>query len=186
MSYDIVKSIKVRDGKVYLKSASNNVYPHTYDEWECSSLTKILNEEGEEGLDVAILGDYEKGNFQGSGTKYVRLLAILRHLPEYAAFDWRQNGPGYDKAQELRKSPAYNALLRKVLSMRMPKDKYIVKKDYYGDYQAKTVYLKSFGGRLARWTGDKAGAKVFRFIEDAEWIKKCFSNTDSWQVEKVA
>ena len=38
-----IRSIK--DGEVFMRSASNNCYPHDFDEWKCDSLTKILREQ---------------------------------------------------------------------------------------------------------------------------------------------
>jgi hypothetical protein len=180
MSYEIIRSIKIRDGRVFIKGASNNVYPRDYEEWHCESLTKILQEEGQEKLDITILRECESGNFQGSIGKYARPLAILRHLPEYADFDWRQNGPGYERAEINRKTPAFDELLKRVLSMKIPRDKYIVKKDYFGT----TVYLRT-ARRCARWIEDRSGAKIFRYLTDAEWLKKCYTNADNWIVEKV-
>lgn len=89
MSYAIIKSIKVIDGKVFINSTSNNVYPHTFMEWECSSLTKILKEQGREALDVEILGEYENGNFQRGDNRYTRALQVLRHMEEYKLYDYR-------------------------------------------------------------------------------------------------
>jgi hypothetical protein len=120
MSYEIIKSIKIRDGQVFIKGAPNNIYPRDYEEFECPSLTKVLKDEGQEKLDITILRECESGNFQGSIGKYRRPLAILRHLPEYADFDWRQNGPGYEKAEINRKTPAFDEFLKRVLSMKMP------------------------------------------------------------------
>jgi hypothetical protein len=62
MSYEIVKSIQIRDNKVFLKSSSNNVYPKYYDEWECTSLSEILQTKGMDALDYELLKEYENGN----------------------------------------------------------------------------------------------------------------------------
>jgi len=179
MSYDIVRSIKIKDEKVFVKAASNNVYPRTYEEWECASLTKILQEEGQEKLDITILREFESGNFQGNAGKYARSLAVLRHLPEYSDFDWRSSD--YDQVSLNRKTPAFEALLKKALYTKMPRDKYIVKKDYFGT----TVYLRT-ARRFARWIEDRNRAKRFYFSADAEGIKRCYTNADNWIVERVA
>lgn len=50
MSYEIIKSIRLEDNKVYLKSASNNVSPRDFVEWESESLSKVLAEKGKAGL----------------------------------------------------------------------------------------------------------------------------------------
>ena len=182
MSYEKVKSIKIKDGKVFMKSCSNNVYPHDYSEWECSSLTEILAEQGREALDLEILREYESGSFQSSGNgKYNRALMVLRHMPEYADFDWRVNGPEYEENQKRRKTEAFQDLLRKALKTRLPKDKYIIKKDYFGG----TVYLRGSTRRSARWTREKEASKIFHWIEDALGLKVCFTNADSWQIEQI-
>lgn len=178
MGYDIVKSIKVKDGRVFIKSASNNVYPHYYDEWENSSLTKILQEEGQEKFDIAILREFESGNFQGNAGKYTKPLIMLKHFPEYPDFDWRS--PDYDRVSINRKTPEFEELLKKALYTKLPKTRYIVKKDYFG----RTIYLKG-ARRRARWIEDRAKAKQFYFAADCEWIKKCYTNTDAWMIESA-
>ena len=51
MSYEIVKSIRLEDNKVYLSSSSNNVWPHDFEvEWESESLSKILAQKGKAEL----------------------------------------------------------------------------------------------------------------------------------------
>jgi hypothetical protein len=176
MSYDIVRSIKIKDEKVFVKAAPNNVYPRTYEEWECASLTKILQEEGQEKFDITILREFESGNFQGNAGKYARPLAVFRHLLEYRDFDWR--APDYDRVSANRKTAAFDELLKKALYMKLPRTRYIVKKDYFG----KTVYLKS-ARRSARWIEDRARAKPFHFAADAEGLKKCYTNGECWMVE---
>jgi len=177
MSYDIVKSIKVTNGRVFIKSASNNVYPHTYEESECRSLSAILQEEGPEKLDIVILKEFESGNFQGNAGKYTRPLLVLRHLPEYPDFDWR--APDYDRVSVNRKSPAFEELLKKALYTKLPKPRYIIKKNWFG----RTVYLK-WARRKTGWIDEKAKAKQFYFAADCEWFKKCYTNTDGWMIEE--
>lgn len=176
MSYLIVKSIKVKDGKVYLNGASNNVFPHYYEEWESKSLTKILTEQGKEALDVEILEQYDAGNFQRGGSKYVRALQVLRHFPEYRAFDWRTN---WDESQKTRGTAEYRALLLRALKTRLPKDRFIIAKQSDG----RAIYLYTTRGRFARWTGTMDKAKIFRYKEDAEGLKKCYNGGEHWNVE---
>ena len=83
MSYVIVKSIKIKNNKVMVNWASNNVIPRDYYERECESLTEILQKEGREALDIEILKEYDNGNFQKGSNKYTRALKVLRHFPEY-------------------------------------------------------------------------------------------------------
>jgi len=137
MSYEIIKSIKIKDDKVYLNSTCSNTFsinPYTgreyreFREIECSTLTDILKNKGREALDLEILKEYENGNMQRGTNKYTRALKVLHNMPEYADFSWRNRGEAYEKANELRKTTAFDELLSKALNKRLPKDKYIIKK----------------------------------------------------------
>lgn len=64
MSYDIVKSISIKDDKVYITSASNNVHPRTFERWECTAFSKLYQEGGLEKLLPAIAADVWAGNFK--------------------------------------------------------------------------------------------------------------------------
>ena len=126
MSYEIIKNIKIKDGKVFLTSSANNIYPHTFDEWECSSLTKILQEKGEDELDIEVLGEYEKGCFQRGNNKYTRALAVLRHMPEYQKYDWRCPWDKDEETNQRRASESFKELLNKAMRTYLPKERYIL------------------------------------------------------------
>jgi len=175
MSYAIIRSIKVKDGKVFIHSTDNNVSPYHWHEWECQSLGKILREQGQDAFDLEVLKQYENGNFQRGKNKYTRALEILRHYAEYKNFDWRGEN------DENRKSPAFVELLKRALSERLPKDRFIVFKPYNGSF----VYLYKRTKKFAKWTYDKTKAKIFRYEDDANWIKKCFYDSEDWSVEKL-
>lgn len=181
MSYEIIKSIKVRDNKVFIKGASNNVYPKDWDEWECVSLTKILQEKGQEELDLEILKAYEGGSFQKGNNKYTRALKVLKHFPEYRDFDWRGDGLNDGPNHERRKTPAFTDLLKRALRTYLPKDKFILTKEDYG----RQVYLYKLTKYHAKWTDDKQKAKIFHYKVDAENLKTCFTNGKNWEVEKI-
>lgn len=183
MSYDIVKSIKVKDGKVFLRAASSNVWPRDYGEYEAGMLSRILQEQGQEALDVEIFGYYETGCLQaGTPNKYTRALSILHHLPEYENFNWRIDGPEYDRIRERRKSDAFKELLKKALTARRPKEKFAIKKDYFG----KPVYLHPKTRHYVKWTPEKERAKVFHWLQEAVSFKACFTNSDDWQIEVIS
>lgn len=76
MSYSIVKSISVNGGKVYLTSACNNVYPRTYQRWEATYFTKILQDGGMEALNNALFENFFNGNMQGDSTIYGKIAAL--------------------------------------------------------------------------------------------------------------
>ena len=182
MSYEIVKSIRVKDGKVFMRAASNNVWPRYFDEYESHVLTGILQRQGQEALDVEIFAYYESGYLQpGTPNKYTRALSILRHLPEYENFNWRTCGPEYEKTKENRKSDAFKELLKKALVAKLPKEKFIIKKDYFG----KPIYLHPQTRRRSKWTPEKEMAKVFHWLQDAARLKACFTNSEDWQIEAI-
>jgi hypothetical protein len=180
MGYDIIKSIKIKDNKVFLTSTANNVRPRTFKEWHCESLTRILIEQGQEALDVEILEEYESGNFQAGGqNKYTRALKVLTHMPEYKAFDWRVSfGEEYDKVKENRKKEAFTELLKKALKTKLPIDKFILISQYNG----KRVYLSKVTSRHAFWTHDLIKAKIFKYAGDAERVKGYFRDGNNWEV----
>ena len=181
MSYEIVRGIKIEGEKVLVNCASNNVYPRDFGFQEIPSFGKILKTEGQEALDIVILEAYEEGNFQGGSNKYTRALKVLRHLPEYANYDWRTTGEVYEQVQKNRVTQGYKDLLKKALKTRLPADKFILTKDYFGT----EVYLFRFGGRCAKWIPEKSRAKIFKYANDAEDLKRCFTNSEGWQVERI-
>lgn len=180
MSYEILKKIEIKDNKVFITSHANNVWPRTNTTWECTSLMKILKEQGREALDIEILQEFDKGNFQGHISKYKRALAILRHMPEYKKYDWRGDWEEYKKNEQ--DVAGYHYLLKKALHSKLPKEKWIISKDYYGTKQ----YLFKITNRWAKWCQERMKAKVFHWEEDAIGLKKCFSGSGDWQTERVS
>ena len=72
MSYEIVKNCRVEkgdDGYYYavLKTASNNVYPRHYSEWNYREKCKLTKEE----LEKDLLMDFFLGNLRGGNSKYM-------------------------------------------------------------------------------------------------------------------
>jgi hypothetical protein len=179
MSYAIINRIKIADGKVMIKSADNNVIPRTPHEWECKSLTEVLQKEGEMKLDIEILKDYESGNFQKGKNKYTRALEVLRHIPAYKKFDWRND---IDGTQELRKSKEFEDLLHDALVMRLPSEKYAITKEANGN----TVYFKHrTGSRFCKWYYEPLKATLFSYEDDAVSAKKWFTNSEHWEVIRI-
>ena len=177
MSYEIIKSIKVKDNKVYIACASNNVYPKTFAEWESKSLSQVLQENGQQALDVEILKTYASGCFQRGNNKYVRALQVLRHMPEYHKFDWRNN---WDEYKKNGTSDEYVALLKEALNTYLPKEKYIISQSREGQRQ----YGKKTRTCM-KWRLDKSQATIYRYRKDAEDMKKCFYNSENWEIEQI-
>lgn len=181
MSYDIVRSVRIAaDGTVTLKSASNNVWPRDPSEWQMSYRNEANPFTGKLGAEVEVFAGYEQGNFQGGSNKFTRQLEVLRHLPEYAAFDWRGNWEGTRETREDKK--AYYELLAKALNTPAPKPKYAITKNSPYTLGQKVYFRQRKGAGVARWYYEAEKASLFRYAEDAESTKKCFHNSDSWEV----
>lgn len=82
MSYDIIKSISVKNNQIFVTSACSNVFPKTYSRGMSPSLTEILAEEGREQLDSVILKEFRNGNFQGMSTLYAKALHWQANQPK--------------------------------------------------------------------------------------------------------
>lgn len=178
MSYHIVKKIKILPDKVLITGHDNNVYPKTDEEWECTYLNQFLKDK--EKVEIEILRGYEEGNFGvGAQNKWTRALEILIHLPEYKKFDWRNNNEETDKA---RISAEFDNLLKKVLKMKLPKNKFVITKNINNK---KMYFYHRKGSNFCTWHQDIKDAKIFRWREDAENRIKWFSNSGEWQVEEI-
>lgn len=93
MSYEIIKSITIKGKKVFVISASNNVYPRTFERWEPDAFNKVYQEGGLEALLLYVAANTWEGNFHiHKGSKLCNLLseafdglskgrnAVLRHF----------------------------------------------------------------------------------------------------------
>ena len=79
MSYEIVKSIVIKQDKVYSRMESNNVYPKDFISVENTGLTKMYNEGGKAKLLVSLVEGGLSGylKFQKNGNKLVRQLQVM-------------------------------------------------------------------------------------------------------------
>jgi len=187
MSYEKVKAIKIKENKVFINCASNNVRPLHYTLEEYPSFSKILQEQGLNAVEIALLKNYEEGNLQGGKNKFTRALKVLYNLltEEYKNFDWRENHFKYGSEEDkqhrlLRESEEFKALLLKALNTKLPKEKYVLTKEYDG----KKVYLKSCI-RSASWTYDRERAKVFDFKGECENVKGYYPSGINWIAEEL-
>jgi len=167
MSYEKITHIRIRDGKVFVKSHSNNDTASP-SEWENPFFTKILVEEGLRAVEIELLKTYEEGNFQGGSNKYTKAMKVLRYVygDEYQKFSWNVwNEPEEQgKAREdLRKSQEFKNFLGKCLDYKFPKQKFVITKDNYGE----EVYAKSCP-TCTKWTRDKNKATKFSFEAEAQ------------------
>ena len=183
MSYEIIKSIKVVNNEVFIKSASNNVRPLHFHEWKCESLTDLLRKEGKEALEIEIFSQYENGNFQRGVKKYVNALQVLWKMPEYENFNWRLGGIGkeYDDIQEKRRAIEFKNLLKLALNTPLPKNKFTLTKDWNGE----KVYLRRVSSRTLSWTYESAKTKTYPYAGNLEQIKRNFQNSADWKIEEM-
>ena len=185
MSYDVVKSVKIENGKVFINCACSNVYPRTFEEWESKQLSELLKEKGVEAVELEIMKAYEEGNFQGSSGKYIRALKVLQHMPEYAEFDWRLGGirsEQYETNSKNRKERVseFEAMLTKALVTQLPKDKFVIKKSHGGI----PVYVMKVTKRFVQWTGG-TNRKIYKYYDDAKQLIDRCSGSDEWEVIKI-
>jgi hypothetical protein len=173
MSYEIVKAIKIKDGQVLIKSDSNNVYPKSFKFWNCEPLSKLLQEKGQDALDIAILKDYEDGTFQSRGlnSKYTRALKVLHYVlkDEYEPFNWRTEKD--NEKHELRNSDEFDKLLLKALRTQLPKEKFVVRKintAYNKDNEY--AYVRKVTSRHIFYGYIHQKPKLFDFREQAQRI----------------
>lgn len=181
MSYDIVRSVKIdKNGTVTLKSASNNVWPRTPSEWQMTYRNEHNPFTGKLGGEVEVFAGYEQGSFQGGSNKFTRQLEVLRYMPEYAAFDWRNN---WETAKENNKSKReYYELLARALKTPAPKPRYAIVKNSPYTLGQKVYFRQRKGAGVARWYYEAEKATLFRYAEDAEHTKQCFNNSENWEV----
>lgn len=79
MSHEIVKSISIKDDKVFLTSAASNVRPLDFKKWECTSFSKILAEKGKCALYAIIGQEVWNGNLElRQGSKLCKLYLEAR------------------------------------------------------------------------------------------------------------
>ena len=94
MSYDIVKSITIKKGKVFARMSSNNVYPRDFKSKEHKHLTHILTEEGLIGLYTFLVEGGVEGaiDFNENGNKIVKQLNyVVKNLYNDKQFQNKSN-----------------------------------------------------------------------------------------------
>lgn len=186
MSYHIVKKIEIdkKEHKVYITGSDNNVYPRTPHRWHCSYYDALMKTENWQAVELDILEGYISGNFQpGTKNKYSRAVILLRKMPEFKKFDWHQVDDNDKNKEDNREE--YNALLKLALAAKLPKDKYIIAKEFNyenlltGEYGSKLVYMKKTK-HYAKWYYEKTKATKFNYKDDAENLKKYFARSERW------
>lgn len=182
MSYEIIKSVVIKDGKVVFRASSNNVSPRRYDPEEYPYFTKIYQDKGVASLELEIFKQYETGSFQtypGVINKYTRALTVLRAMQEFTQYDWRNSD--YEATEVRRKSPEFEALLRKALGTKQQRGSFVIHHPVAKQFLRK---LKRKRGS-AVWTGYRDCATVFSTYLDADQYRKKFSDWSAWEIIDV-
>jgi hypothetical protein len=168
MSYEIIKSIVIKNEEVWIKSCSNNVSPRSYETWLCKPLTKILKEQGQKELDKTILSEYWSGNFQaGTQNKYSRSVANF----DNDKYNWNSVGFNYEldgskTPRKYTKEECTNALYDNFINAKKTtRGKFIV-----GNDNDSYILSTSKGG--ARVVFNKDLAKVYSFLKAQEISKR--------------
>ena len=187
MSYEKVKSISIKEGKVFINCAPNNVRPLSYSREEYPYFSKILQEKGLKAVEVELLKAYESGTLQDGTNKYTEALKVLKYIlnDEYKRFDWRSHNAKYGteehkQERELRESKEFEALLLKALEHPKSKDKYVISKPY-GD---KMVYGRYSRNKM-KWSNDTAEATKFSYEQEAKNLISWFSYASDWEVINI-
>lgn len=177
MSHAIIRTISISpDGVVTIKSTDNNVWPRDVHTWTMTYRHEHNPFTGKQAAEVEVMAGYEQGNFQGGSNKFVRQLEVLRHMPEYARYDWRRNWPADERTAD------YYRLLAKALATPAPRPRYVIRRP--GMWP---TYIKQRkGAGFARWVDHPLHATAFRYADDAEALRQSFRNTDDWEVVDLA
>ena len=180
MSYEIIKSIVIKDSKVIFRASSNNVSPRYYDPEEYPYFTKIYQDKGVAALELEIFKQYETGSFQtypGIANKYTRALIVLRAMPEYAQYDWRNND--YEATEVRRKSPEFEVLLRNALDTKQQRGSFVI------HHPVAKQFLRKHKRGSAVWRGHRDYATVFSTYLDADQYRRKFSDWPAWEIIDV-
>ena len=189
MSHEKVKSIKIdeENKKVFINCATNNCRPLSYTREEYPYFSKILQEEGREAVEIALLKTYEGGSFQGGINKYSNAFKVLYYIfrEEYNKFSWRNDNGKWGSEEskrfdELRESKEFEELLKKALNYKIPKKKFVIAQNHYGD---EVIYGKRCLSCM-KWLHTSEKATKYYFKEEAEdYIYDEFK--DVWKVVEV-
>ena len=176
MSYEIVKRLRIENGEVFITSDSNNVFPKYFVERKNTYLTDLLQQQGEEGLNIYILKAYEEGIMQeGNPNKWSKAIARLQRTPEYQKYNWRKsnyNDPEctINKLRHAEDQTEFNKFLLSALELKEPAEKYIVK----NTTPNKESYVRKVTTRFVKYSREKTEAKVFKFKDEAQKLLDMF------------
>lgn len=167
MSYEIIKKIRIENGKVFVTSCSSNVYPKTPYEYETTYLSKLLNE-GQEKLDLEILKFYEDGSWQGSyNNKWKRAVDKLKSTEEYEKYNWRKTSYKADCPINIaRNTKEFDDFL--LSGLKMKTEKYIVTNG--------SAFVFKLTRNKIKMTYNENEAKIFNYMKDVNKILAMFKD----------
>ena len=176
MSYEIVKRLRIENNEVFITSDSNNVFPKYFVERKNTYLTDLLQQQGEEALNIYILKSYEEGMMQeGNPNKWSKAIARLQRTPEYEKYNWRKsnyNDPEctINKLRYAEDKTEFHKLLLSALELKDPAEKYIIKNTTPG----RESYVSKVTSRLVKYKREIAEAKIFKFKDEAQTLLDMF------------
>jgi hypothetical protein len=194
MSYEKVKSVTIdlKNKKINVVSACNNVRPLSFEKWELTRLQELLKEPTKENIkkiEIEILKLYESGEFHQYGTdnKFSKADKYLNFVlkEEYNKYSWKNHfsykSPEYEQREENRKSTEFEELLYKAYidSQKIKTADYILTKNYFGT----KIYGKSVPTGI-KWNRNIKNATKFYFKEEAENLIKAV-NCPEIIIEKI-
>ena len=130
MSHEIVKSIAIKDDKVYLTSADSSIRPLYFSRWECTSLTQLLTEKGRDALYAEIGKEIWNGNLKlRQGSKlcnlYMQACSAFPSGMSFMNFDSKAAGEFLGKmVASLEKDPSadLSGYLKEAFALRNDKN----------------------------------------------------------------
>lgn len=166
MSYDKVKSIGIRNNKVFITSACSNIRPLSYNRYECEYLSKKLQDEGKESVIKKILMDYWSGNFHQTGSENNYSKTVILFNYENPDIYWGNVGTkgkmSYnDKPYEYDYSEVKEKLYQRYLKY-IKRDKslsYVIMRSNIGDYvkqRKRSVYTTGNINNATKYTKEDA------------------------------
>lgn len=176
MSYEIVKRLRIENNEVLITADSNNVFPKYFVERKNTYLTDLLQQQGEEALNIYILKAYEEGLFQeGNPNKWSKAIARLQRTPEYENYNWRKsnyNNPEctINKLRHAEDQTEFNKFLLSALELKEPTEKYIIKNTTPG----RESYISKVTSRIVKYKREISEAKVFKFKDEAQKLLDMF------------
>lgn len=207
MSYEIVRNCSVlqdkETGRYYakLKTASNNVWPHYYEEWTYGLGDKHLTKEE---LEKMLLLDFFHGNLQGGSSRFNKTVKMIREydrplLDRYYKLDkvyysvsrrmWRAEDRGgsryerlsnlskklYEMRNEEAKTVLYNYMKKNTKDINASKvQPFVIIDKVTGDYVTKVTKTKYFTSVWSNRPHLFDSKELWLRVNRNEWWKEHF------------